>query len=191
MADNLNNFKELNFKTCNLDLGWQYITVSRTIKPQEDLIFWKLTRQFLQTQAWTWKIPHLHLCTFEKKENSRSTKIIPKHLFVHIRKCKNFMKIKLSALAWIFSLKKISDDIALHFLFFITLSATINEQKLKDKKSFANMKFLWNWILLIRIYNCYRYIFKLDLLVSSLTWYATKSYHSDIWTRVDLRLLES
>lgn len=49
----LNNFKELNFKTCNLDLGRQYITVSRTIKPQEDLIFWKLTRQFLQTQAWT------------------------------------------------------------------------------------------------------------------------------------------
>lgn len=39
MADNLNNFKELNFKICNLDLGRQYITVSRTIKPQEDLIF--------------------------------------------------------------------------------------------------------------------------------------------------------
>lgn len=39
-------------------------------------------------------------------------------------------------------LKKVSDDIALHFLFFITLSATINEKKLKDKKSFANMKFL-------------------------------------------------
>lgn len=101
------------------------------------------------------------------------------------------MKIKFSALAWIFSLKKVSDDIALHFLFFITLSATMNEQKLKHKKSFANMKFLWNWILLIRIYNCYRYIFKLDLLISGLTWYATKSYHSDIWTRVDLRLLES
>lgn len=137
MADNLNNFKELNFKTCNLDLGRQYITVSRTIKPQENLIFWKLTRQFLQTQAWTWKIPHLHLCTFEKKENSRSTKIIPKHLFVHIRKFKNFMKIKLFALTWIFSLKKISDDIALHFLFFITLSATTNEQKLKRQKIFC------------------------------------------------------
>lgn len=53
MADNLNNFKELNFKTCNLDLGRQYITVSRTLKPQEDLIIWKLTRQFLQTLAWT------------------------------------------------------------------------------------------------------------------------------------------
>lgn len=137
MADNLNNFKELNFKTCNLDLGRQYITVSCTIKPQGDLIFWKLTRQFLQTQAWTWKIPHLHLCTFEKKENTRSTKIIPKHLFVHIRKCKNFMKIKLSALAWIFSLKIVSDDIALHFLFFITLSATTNEQKLKRQKIFC------------------------------------------------------
>lgn len=137
MADNLNNFKELNFKTCNLDLGRQYITVNRTIKPQEDLIFWKLTHQFLQTQAWTWKIPHLHLCTFEKKENSRSTKIIPKHHFVHLRNCKNFMKIKLSALAWIFSLKKSSWWYCSTLLIFNYTVCNNERTKVKRQKIFC------------------------------------------------------
>lgn len=74
---------------------------------------------------------------WKKKRILDQQKIIPKHLFVHIRECKNFMKIKLSALAWIFSLKKVPDDIALHYLFFITLSATSNEQKLKRQKIFC------------------------------------------------------
>lgn len=54
MADNCKiNFKNQMLKHVILIQADNTSPVSRTIKPQGDLITWKLTRQFLQTQAWT------------------------------------------------------------------------------------------------------------------------------------------